>query len=166
MAFPTDLFDESRVCYFLEAPLKMRLMLLYVAISAFVLVLFYLINYWSSTNLSHILFATSFILAFILIALWRHVVIIDLNKQVLEIHNGFLFPSLEKKLDIKDFTHIGTRCRCIGLLMAPGSRFVTYLYNKKGHRIDITSSRTRQDSRKQAHQLARTLASITQIKQQ
>lgn len=166
MAFPTDLFDESRICYFLEAPLKVRLMLFYVAISGFLIILFYLISYWNTLPVNYLIFAMSFILSFALIALWRHVIIIDLNKKVVEVHKGFLFPTLEKTLNLEEFTHIGTRCCCIGLLTAPGSRFVTYLYNKKGHRIDITSSKTRQHSRKQAHQLAKTLAPITPIQQQ
>lgn len=166
MAFPTDLFNESRICYFLEAPLKMRLMLFYVAISAFMISLFYLISYWNTLPVNYFIFSMSFILSFALVALWRHVIIIDLDKKVLEIHKGFLFPTLEKTLKLEQFTHIGTRCRCIGLLSAPGSRFVTYLYNRKGYRVDIASSKTRQHSKKQAHQLAKTLASITPIKQQ
>ncbi len=157
MAYPTDLFNESRLCYFLEAPLKIRLMLLYVSLSAFVTILFYLFSYWDSIQLNSIFFALSFIFSFILIALWRHVVIIDMDRKVLEIHKGFLFPSLDRTVKLAQFTHIGVRCRCIGLMAAPGSRFVIYLYNTKGHRIDVSHARTRNNALLQMKQLAQTL---------
>ncbi len=51
MAHSTSLFDESRICYFLEAPLNMRLMLIYVCLSSSILSLFYFISYWDTINI-------------------------------------------------------------------------------------------------------------------
>lgn len=157
MGYPENIIDQSRVCFFLEAPLKIRVMLFYVAITTFVLSLVYLINYWEAGSINFFLLSMSFVLSFALVALWRHVVVIDLNQRILEVRKGFLIPSLVRQLKLEQFTHIGIRNRCIGLLTSPGSRFIIYLYNKNGQRIDISSTRTRLQSREQAHRIAQTI---------
>lgn len=155
MGYPEEIFDKSRVCFFLEAPVKLRVMLFYVAIMTFVLSLFYLFSYWEHSSINFFLFSMSFVLSFALVAFWRHVVVIDLNERMLEIRKGFLIPSEVKKLKLEQFTHIGIRSRCIGLLTSPGSRFIIYLYNKNGQYVDISCSRTKLHSREQAHMIAK-----------
>lgn len=154
MRFPQEIINQSRVCFFLEAPLKTRIILFYVALMSFIVTVVYLLSYWEQTSINFFLLSMSFVLSFALVALWRHVVIIDLNQRMLEIRKGFLIPSLVKKLKLEQFTHIGIRSRCIGLLTAPGSRFIIYLYNKNGQRVDISSATNMQNSRKQAHMIA------------
>ena len=143
MGHPAELFDESRTCFFLDAPLKTRIVFLYLSVATLLYSVFYLISYWESTSLNVFLFSMSFVLSFALVALWRHVVVIDLKENTLEVRKGFLIPSQVQRLNLNQFTHIGFRCRCIGLLTSPRSRFIIYLYNNSDQRIDICCSRTR-----------------------